>query len=129
MGVRAWAILAASVLLLAGFASSGKQARRQTQVRVTMTAEKCRAAPIEVEPGAMVFVVVNRTLVPRTFIIAGRRSKYIPPRRSRALRVELDRTGVYRFFCISRGPPVKVRTIVVAVRPPPVPPPPPSPTN
>jgi plastocyanin len=130
VGVKVWAVLAASVLLLAGFASSGtKQARRQTQVRVTMTSEKCRAAPIEVEPGTMVFLVVNRTLVPRTFTIASRRSKYIPPRRSRALRVELDRTGVYRFFCISRGPRAKVRTGVVAVRPPPVPPPSPTPTN
>ncbi len=127
--MRVWAILVAGVLLVAGFASSGRQARRQTQVRVTMTPETCRAAPIEIDPGAMVFLVANRTRRPRTFTIAGRRTKYILPRRSGALRVELDRTGVYRFFCVSRGPRARVRTGVVAVRPPPVPPPPPTPTG
>ena len=126
--MRTWAILAAGILLVAGFAS-GRQAHRQTEVRVTMTSETCRAAPIEVEPGAMVFLVANRTRGPRTFTIAGRRTKYIPPRRSGALRVELDRTGVYRFFCVSRGPRARVRTGVVAVRRVPVPPPPPTPTG
>lgn len=127
--MRVLAILAAGVLLLAGFVSSGGSAHRETQVRVTMTPEICRAAPVELEPGGMVFLVVNRTRTPRTFTIAGRRTKYIAPRRSGALRVELDRTGVYRFFCVSRGSHARVRTGVVAVRPPPVAPPPPSPTD
>jgi hypothetical protein len=122
-------MLAAGVLLLAGFTSSGRQAHRQTQVRVTMTPERCRATPIEVEPGATVFLVTNRTRRPRTFTIAGRRTKYILPRHSGELRVELDRTGVYRFFCVSKGSRARVRTGVVAVRPPPLPPPPPPPTG
>jgi hypothetical protein len=124
MGVRVWVILAAGVLLLAGF-TSGREAQREREVRVSMTSETCRATPIEVEPGAMVFVVANRTLRPRTFTIAGRRTRYIPPRRSGALRVELGRAGVYRFFCVSRGPQARVRTGVVAVRSMPEPPPPP----
>ncbi|MEP6909648.1 MAG: cupredoxin domain-containing protein [Actinomycetota bacterium] len=129
MSVRVWAILASGVLLLVGFVSSGKQAHRQTQVRVTMTAERCAASPIELQPGAMVFVVVNRTLRPRTFTIAGRRTRYLPAHHSGSLSLELDRTGVYRFFCVSKGPRARVRTGVIAVRQPPLPPPPPTPTT
>ena len=129
MSVKVWVIFAASALLLVGFASSGRQAHRQTQLRVTMTLQRCLAAPIEVEPGTMVFRVVNRTRWPRIFTIAGRRTKYIQPGHSGALRVELDRTAIYRYFCLSRGPNTRLRTGVVAVRPAPVPPPPPSPNH
>lgn len=129
MSVKVWAIFAASALLLVGFASSGRHAHRQTQLRVTMTVQRCLAAPIEVKPGTMVFRVVNRTSWPRIFTIAGRRTKYIQPGRSGALRVELEHSGIYRYFCLSRGPNTRLRTGVVAVRPPPVPPPPPSPNH
>ena len=94
-----------------------------------MTPETCRADPLELEPGAIVFRVANRTRRPRTFTIAGRRTAFIQPRRSGALRLELDRTGVYRFFCVSHGPHAMVRTGVVAVRSLPAVPPPPAPTD
>jgi hypothetical protein len=121
--VRALALLAATVLLLVGFASSGDEAKRRAQVRVTMTPETCRAAPIELEVGETLFTVVNRTRRPRTFTISGRRTPYLRPGTTGRLRVSLTRTGVYRFFCVSQGPRSRVRTGVVAVRPTPAPPP------
>jgi hypothetical protein len=118
------AILAAAVLLLAGFASSGHDMNRQGQVRVTMTPETCRAAPMELEVGETLFTVVNRTRRPRTFTISGRRTPYLRPGTTGRLRVTFTRTGIYRFFCVSQGPRSRLRTGVVAVRPAPAPPPP-----
>jgi hypothetical protein len=115
--------LTAAALLLAGSASSS--ARSATQVRVTMTFQACRAAPISVAPGATSFIVANRTRRARLFTIAGRKTRYIRPHGFGSLRVGLARAGVYRFFCISQGRPRLARTGVIAVRPKPAPPPPP----
>jgi hypothetical protein len=82
-----------------------------------MTYAACRANPMEVEPGAAAFTVVNRMRTPRTFTIVGRRTRYILPGRTATLRVSFNREGVYRFFCVSQGPQARVRTGVVAVRP------------
>ncbi len=124
--MKASGLLAAAVALIAaGAAASRQQATAATTVRITMTTALCRALPSTVEPGATTFVVRNRTRRPRLFTIAGRRTAYIPPRRSGVLGVQLSRAGVYRYFCISRAPRRAVRTGVLAVRPPPVPPPPP----
>ena len=118
-------VVAAAVLLTAGSASSGTRKADQARVRITMSVVACRAAPVSVVPGRLAFVIRNRTRRPRRFIIAGRRTRYVPPGRSRTLRVRLSRTGVYRYFCIAKGPRRAVRTGVVGVRPRPVPPPPP----
>jgi hypothetical protein len=117
--------LAAGALLLAGASSPSRHAHAQTLVRVTMTAEACRAAPSFLDSGTTVFTVANRTRKPRLFTIGGRRTRYIQPRRSASLRIGLTRSGVYRYFCISRGPRQVVRTGVVAVHPRPGPPAPP----
>jgi hypothetical protein len=90
-----------------------------------MSVSACRARPVSVEPGATAFVARNRTQTPRLFMIAGRRTRYVGPGRSRSIRLALSRPGVYRFYCISRGPRRAVRTGVIAVRPRPVPQPPP----
>ena len=117
MFVRTWALASAAVLLMAGFASSGTDTRHASQVRVMMTYASCRATPMEVEPGAAAFTVVNRMRTPRTFTIDGRRTRYVLPGRTAVLRVSFNHDGVYRFFCLSRGPHARVRTGVVAVRP------------
>ena len=125
--MRLWAfVIAAAALLVVGSATPGTRAEVRTRVVIAMTAEACRANPAALEPGATAFVVRNRTRRPRLFTIAGRRTSYIPPRRSRTLRVELTRTGIYRYFCISNGPRRAVRTGAVGVRlrPAPLPPPP-----
>ena len=125
--MKLWAfVIAAAALLVVGSATPGTRAEVRTRVVIAMTAEACRANPVALEPGATAFVVRNRTRRPRLFTIAGRRTSYIPPRRSRTLRVELTRTGIYRYFCISNGPRREVRTGAVGVRlrPAPLPPPP-----
>ena len=125
--MKLWAfVIAAAALLVVGSATPGTRAEVRTRVVIAMTAEACRANPVALEPGATAFVVRNRTRRPRLFTIAGRRTSYIPPRRSRTLRVELTRTGIYRYFCISNGPRRAVRTGAVGVRlrPAPLPPPP-----
>jgi Cellulase (glycosyl hydrolase family 5) len=123
--MKLWGIVvAAGALLVVGAAAPGTRAPAQTLVRIAMTAESCRANPVAVGPGNMAFVVRNRTRRPRLFTIAGRRTRYVPPRHSRTLRVQLTRTGIYRYFCISTRPRRAVRTGVVGVRPPPAPPPP-----
>ena len=125
--MKLWAfVIAAAALLVVGSATPGTRAEVRTRVVIAMTAEACSANPVALEPGATAFVVRNRTRRPRLFTIAGRRTSYIPPRRSRTLRVELTRTGIYRYFCISNGPRRAVRTGAVGVRlrPAPLPPPP-----
>jgi Cellulase (glycosyl hydrolase family 5) len=123
--MKASGLLAAVVALIsAGSAASRPQATAATTVRITMTPALCRALPSSVEPGATTFVVRNRTQRSRLFTIAGRRTAYIPPRRTGLLGAQLSRAGVYRYFCISRGPRRAVRTGVVAVRSRAVPPPP-----
>jgi hypothetical protein len=111
--------------LLAG-ASAPADARRTATVRVTMTRTACAIAPKTVEPGAVVFTIVNRTSRRRLFTIGGKRSRYIRARRTGALPVTLPRTGRYRFFCISTGRIRNPRSGVLTVRsvPPPLPPPP-----
>jgi hypothetical protein len=110
-------LVAAAVLVVAGSASSGTRAPAQARVRITMTVQTCRAAPAAIEPGSLAFVVRNRTRRPRLFTIAGRRTRYVKPGRSKTLRLSLTRPGIYRYFCISRGPRRAVRTGVVGVRP------------
>ena len=125
--MKLWAfVIAAAALLVVGSATPGTRAEVRTRVVIAMTAEACSANPVALEPGATAFVVRNRTRRPRLFTIAGRRTSYIRPRRSRTLRVELTRTGIYRYFCISNGPRRAVRTGAVGVRlrPAPLPPPP-----
>jgi hypothetical protein len=117
-------LVAAAVLLAAGSASSGVRTTAQARVRITMSAQACRAAPASIEPGTLAFVVRNRTRRPRLFTIAGRRTRYVQPGRSKTLRLSLTRTGVYRYFCISRGPRRAFRTGVVGVRAPSAPTPP-----
>ena len=112
-----WLLVPALALLATGSAVS----KTAQHVRITMTVSACRAAPVSVEPGVTSFAVVNRTRRARLFTIAGRRTRYVRPGRSRTLRVNFSRTGVYRYFCISRGPRRVVRTGVVGVRPRPVP--------
>jgi hypothetical protein len=120
--MKLWAFaIAAAALLVVGSAAPGRGAEVQTRVLVAMTAEACSAHPVALEPGTTAFVVRNRTRRPRLFTIAGRRTRYILPRRSRTLRVELTRTGIYRYFCISNGPRRAVRTGAVGVRLPPAP--------
>jgi len=115
-------LVAAGALLLAGLAAPDRHAA-QVRVRVTMTAELCAAVPARLQPGDTVFVFTDRTRRPSLFTIDGRHTRYVAPRRSATMRLRLTRNGVYRFFCISRGPRRIVRTGVVAVSPRPVPPP------
>jgi hypothetical protein len=125
--MRVLALLASAIALtVAGAAASRPESPTASAVRITMTTAACRAAPTTVEPGTTKFFVRNRTRKPRLFTIAGRRTRYVAPRRSRRISVLLSQPGVYRYFCISRGPRRAVRTGVVAVRPVPVPPPPPA---
>jgi Cellulase (glycosyl hydrolase family 5) len=109
-------LVAAAFLLVAGSVSSGMRTPAQARVRITMSVQACRAAPAAIEPGSLAFVVRNRTRRPRLFTIAGRRTRYVQPGRSKTLRLSLTRTGVYRYFCISRGPRRVFRTGVVGVR-------------
>lgn len=120
--MKVGSLLVPAVALLVTGSAVSKTAQH---VRITMTASACRAAPVSVEPGVTAFAIVNRTRRPRLFTIAGRRTRYVKPRRQRTLRLNFSRTGVYRYFCISRGPRPAVRTGVVGVRPRPLPPPPP----
>ena len=103
---------------MAGFAASGTDTTTvSTHVQVTMSTGGCRATPLELEPGLTAFRAENRILTPRRFVLLGRRTPWVAPGRSAILRVDLNREGVYRFFCISQGREPRIRTGVVAVRP------------
>ena len=118
MGVSRTASLVAVALgALALFSSAAEPAATRTiEVRVTMTRVACRAAPGIIDSGTVAFRIVNRTRRLRFFTIAGRRSIYVRPGRGTTLTASLARSGLYRYFCISRGRIRNPRTGVLAVR-------------
>lgn len=113
--MRALALFAAGVLLLAGLGSSAGETK--PRVWVAMTSKACRVAPTDVAVGKTLFRVVNHTQHVRAFKILAHRTPYLPPGASARLPVTFERAGTYRFSCVSRGARAMARTGVVAVHP------------
>lgn len=111
---------------------------KPVSVRVTMTERSCAAAPKRPRAGQAVFAIRNRGRRPRRFSIAGRRSRFVKPRKTAKLKARLVKGRKYKFTCTARGRPKSVRRGSLRVaggrpsgqqpRPSPAPaPPPPSP--
>ncbi|HEU4943392.1 MAG TPA: discoidin domain-containing protein [Gaiellaceae bacterium] len=117
---------------VADAAGTAKAAR----MTVTMTERACTVARTA-RPGRTIFRISNRGSRPRTFAIAGRRTRFVLRRRTATLAVRLVRGRAYRYACAARGRPRSVRRGTLRVtgaaqaprpgNPPPPPAPPPAP--
>jgi plastocyanin len=109
--------LAVLLALLTGAAGSGAS-MQGSRVTVTMTAAKCRASTTSVEPGPVLFVLVNRSGLARRFEIARRRSSLVRSRKRATLRVTFAKEGSYRYACKApRRPKATRRGTLLVVRP------------
>jgi hypothetical protein len=127
------------VLALVALPQRAQAALAPTRVTLTMTERACKASRRQLQVGAAMFAIVNRSRRARRFAVAGRRSQFLRRGRRAKLKVTFRRAGRYPFTCTARGLSkrrgVKRGVIVVttrAVRPnprpqPPPPPPPPAP--
>ncbi|HVD26358.1 MAG TPA: discoidin domain-containing protein [Gaiellaceae bacterium] len=83
---------------------------KPVSVRVTMSERACSALPKRPRAGAAIFKVRNAGKRARSFSIAGRRSRFVKPRRTATLRASLGKGRIYRFTCTAKGKPRSVRS-------------------
>jgi hypothetical protein len=86
-------VIVAGVLATIAGAGAADAAAGSTTVAVTMTASKLVVSPLRVPGGTVVFKIVNRATVARTFSVAGKTAPMIAPGKSATLTVALPTGG------------------------------------
>src|SRR3954471_10959276 len=64
-----------------------------TKVQVKITARACKLSRKRVAPGVIVFVLANKSKVPHSLAIAGKRSKSAKPRKKSKFQDRLGKPG------------------------------------
>ena len=124
-------LAAASIGLAAPLDEGLARPAAPTKVQVKITARACKLSRKRVAPGKITFVIANKSRVPHSLAVAGKRSKLVKPRKKRSFQVRFPKPGRYPYTCRPKmkapGMKVKRGTLVVvkAVTGPPAPPPPP----
>jgi plastocyanin len=131
--------LAAAAVMLAGPLDEGlAHPAAPTKVQVKITAKACKLSRKRVAAGAVLFVLANKSKVPHSMTVGGKRSKAVKPRKKTKFQVRFRKPGKYPYTCRpkKKQPRMKVKrgTLVVtkaatspAPPPPPGGPPPPQP--
>jgi len=126
-------LAAAAVGLAAPLDEGLARSAAPLKVQVKISARACKLSRKRLAPGQVLFVIANKSKVPHSMAVAGKRSKAVKPRKKQKFKVRFRKPGKYPYTCKPKGkkkPRLKVKrgTIVVTGSttnpPPPTPPPP-----
>lgn len=109
-------VLAALVPLVIVVPAAGSGGRAAS-VAVTFEKSRLTVTPSRIAVGRVVFRIVNREQVPRTFRLDGGRGSTIAPGRSVRLTVDLVRRGLHEYLSPGRGRTPRLTGVLTAFEP------------
>jgi plastocyanin len=92
--------LAAAAVMLAGPLDEGlARPAAPTRVQVKITAKACKLSRKRVAAGAVLFVLANKSNVPHSMSVGGKRSKAVKARKKLKFQVRFRKPGKYPYTC------------------------------